>query len=81
MGGIGMHSNPREQDFSIQDAMRLAQTPTGKQLIALLRTTGGKDFQDAMTKAAAGDYAQAKTLITAMLSSAEAQKLLEQLGR
>lgn len=76
-----MENNPKSQDFSIQQAMQLAQTPAGQQLIALLRSTGGKEFQEAMQKAAAGDYTQAKNIITNMLSDPEARKLLDQLGR
>lgn len=76
-----MELNPNAQDFSIQQAMQLAQSPAGQQLIALLRSSGGKEFQDAMAKAAAGDYTQAKNLISSMRSDPEMQKLLEQLGR
>lgn len=76
-----MELNPNAQDFSIQQAMQLAQSPAGQQLIALLRSSGGKEFQDAMVKAAAGDYTQAKNLISSMRSNPEMQKLLEQLGR
>ena len=76
-----MQNNPKSQDFSIQQAMQLAQTPAGQQLIAYLQSQGGNQFQDAMSKAAAGDYTQAKAMISAMLSAPEAQKLLEQLGR
>lgn len=76
-----MELNPNAQDFSIQQAMQLAQSPAGQQLISLLRSSGGKEFQDAMAKAAAGDYTQAKNLISSMRSDPEMQKLLEQLGR
>lgn len=76
-----MELNPNAQDFSIQQAMQLAQSPAGQQLIALLRSSGGKELQDAMAKAAAGDYTQAKNLISSMRSDPEMQKLLEQLGR
>lgn len=74
-----MQSNPNPQDFSLRQAMQIAQTPAGQQLIALLRSSGGKEFQEAMTKAAAGDYTQAKDLITSMLANPEAQKLLKEL--
>lgn len=75
-----MHNDHKPQDFSIQQAMQIAQTPAGQQLIALLRSTGGSSFNDALSKAAAGDYSQAKDMITAMLQNPEARKLLEQLG-
>lgn len=60
--------------------MRIAQSPAGQQLIALLRNSGGKEFSDALAKAAAGDYTQAKNLITALMQDPEAQKLLGELG-
>ena len=69
------------QDFSIQQAMLLAATPAGQQLIAMLQKNSNAEFQQAMEKAAAGDYTQAKMMLSSMLSSPEAQKLLEQLGR
>lgn len=69
------------QEISLQQAMQFAQTPAGQQLIALLRATGGKEFQNAMQQAATGDYSKAKDVISRMLTDPEAQKLLKQLGR
>lgn len=71
----------KSQDISIQQAMQFAQTPAGQQLISLLRSTGGKEFQAAMQQAAMGDYSTAKDVISRMLTDPEAQKLLEQLRR
>lgn len=77
-----MHNNAdTPQDFSMQQAMLLAGTPAGQQLIALLQKNGGAEFHQAMAKAAAGDFEQAKRIISATLSSKEAQELLKQLGR
>lgn len=67
--------------FLIQEALRLAKTPTGQQLLALLQKNGGSDLNAAMNRAAAGDYDQAKQALSALLSDPEAKKLLEQLGR
>ena len=39
------------QEISLQQAMQFAQTPAGQQLIALLRATGGTEFQNAMQQA------------------------------
>jgi hypothetical protein len=69
------------QDFSIQQAMQLAKSPVGQQLIALLQKNGGQDFQTAIAKAAAGDYTQAKQALSALMADPEAQALLNQLGR
>lgn len=67
--------------FLIQEALRLASTPTGQQLLALLQKNGGSNLNAAMNRAAAGDYDQAKQALSALLSDPEAKKLLEQLGR
>ena len=75
------NKNNTPNPFSIQEAMRLANSPEGKQLIALLRQQNGSDLQNAMNRASAGDYAQAKKMIESMLSDPDAQKLLKQLGR
>lgn len=69
------------QDFSIQQAMQLAKSPVGQQLISLLQKNGGQDFQTAIAKAAAGDYTQAKQALSALMADPEAQALLSKLGR
>ena len=65
----------------IREAMRLAGTPAGQQLLALLQKNGGDGLKSAMDQAAAGDYEQAKQSLSALLSDPEAKKLLQQLGR
>ena len=67
--------------FLIQEALRLANTPTGQQLLALLQKNGGDDLNKAMNSAAAGNYDQAKQTLSALLTDPEAKKLLDQLGR
>lgn len=67
-------------DFSIEDAMRLAQSDAGKQLIAMLQNANSDHVQAAMDHAAAGDYEMAKQALSSLLSSPEAKQLLEQLG-
>ena len=68
------------QDFSMQEAMRLAKTPAGQQLLALLQQADKRSVNQAMAKAAAGDYEQAKALLGPLLASEEARALLAQLG-
>lgn len=69
-----------QHDFSIHDAMRLASSPAGKQLIALLQQQGGNEFRKAMASAASGDYSQAKLVIETLMADPQAQKLLKDLG-
>lgn len=68
-------------DDAMAEAMRLAQSPAGQQLLQILRKTGGEQLQQAIAKAAAGDYDQAKQTICQLMEDPEAQKLLSQLGR
>lgn len=68
-------------NFSMQEIMRLATSPAGQQLIAMMQQQGGSEFQKAMAKAAAGDYSQAKHAIETMMADPKAQQLLKELGR
>lgn len=68
-------------NFSMQEIMRLASSPAGQQLIAMMQQQGGSEFQKAMAKAAAGDYSQAKRAIETMMADPKAQQLLKELGR
>ena len=70
----------KSQDFSMEEAMRLAQSPAGQQLIAMLRQANNAQLQQAVTYAKSGDISQASQLLSAMLSGPEAQKLLKELG-
>lgn len=65
---------------AIREAMKIAQTPAGKQLLQLLQSAGGQDLQKAMECVNAGDYTAAKNALSALLQSEEARKLLNQMG-
>ena len=69
------------KDFSMQEAMRLASSPAGQQLIAMLQQQNSADLQKAMNSAAAGDMEQAKKALSALLQDPQTRKLLDQLGR
>ena len=76
-----MEQNPKMPNQpSMQEMLRLAASPAGKQLIALMQQKGGEDLQKAMKLAAAGDYTQAKKTMESVLSDPQAQKLLKELG-
>lgn len=68
-------------NFSMQDALRLAQSEEGQQLFTLLRTQNGEAVSKAMEQAATGDYTQAKQTLSALLSSPQVRAMLEQMGR
>ena len=68
------------KSFSMQDAMKLANTPTGKQLLNQLQKSNPKELEQAMTQAAQGDYSNLSQTLKPLLASQEIQKLLKQLG-
>lgn len=61
------------------ELIRMAQTPAGRQLIALLQSQGGTKLQQAISNAASGDYTRAKEVLSDLLSAPEAQALLKEL--
>lgn len=67
-------------DHAIQEAMKLAQTPEGKQLAALLQQLGGNNMQQALDQAAAGDIRQAKQVLRELMQDPQARALLGKLG-
>ena len=70
----------KNQDFSMEEVMRLAKSPAGQQLMAMLQQKDSGQLQQAVTQAKTGDYAQARRTLKDMLSTPEAQKLLKELG-
>ena len=68
------------QEFSMQEAMRLAKSPAGQQLLAMLRQADSHQLQQAMTQVSSGDYTSAQTTIQSLLENPEIQKLLQQFG-
>lgn len=69
------------EDFSMQEALRLAQSPAGQQLLAMLRQADSGQIQEAMNQASAGDMQSAKQTLNTLLAAPEIRKMLEQLGR
>ena len=70
----------KNQDFSMEEVMRLAKSPAGQQLLAMLKQQDSVKLEQAAAQAKTGDYTQASQTLSAMLSSPEAQKLLKELG-
>lgn len=64
----------------LAQAIHLAQSPEGQQLLNMLKQNDSGQLQKAMEKANNGDYSQAKEAINAFLSTTEAKALLEKLG-
>ena len=67
-------------DFSIKEAQRLAKTPEGQKLMAMLQQKDQGQLQQAIAQASTGNYKEAGTILQSLLSSPEAQQLIRQLG-
>ncbi len=63
----------------MSELMRLAQSPAGRQLLALLQSSGGSALENAIAQAASGNYGEAKNVLTPLLASPQAKALLKQL--
>lgn len=70
----------KSQDFSIEEVQRLAGSPAGQQLLQLLQQRDSGQLQRAMELASGGNYREAGSALQSLLASAEAQKLIQQLG-
>lgn len=68
-------------NLSIQQAMQLANSEAGQQLLALLRSQNSQALNAAMEDAAGGDYGKVKDRLSAMVQSPQVQALMEQLRR
>lgn len=67
-------------NFSMQEAMRLANTPAGQQLLAMLQQSDNEALQKIMDQISTGNYANAQQALSGLLSSPEARQLMKQLG-
>lgn len=70
----------KSQDFSVQEAKRLAKTPEGQELMRRLQEQDNAAFQKAMADASVGNFKEAGKALSSMLSSPEIQQLIRQLG-
>ena len=69
------------QDFNLQEALRLAKSPAGQQLLAMLKQSNNEQVKQAGQQVRAGDYNAAMETVRAFLSTEEGQVLFKQLGR
>ncbi len=70
----------KNQEFSMEEVMRLAKSPAGQQLLAMLKQGDSARLEQAVNQAKTGNYSSAGQTLSAMLSSPEAKKLLKELG-
>ena len=65
--------------FSMSDAMKMAGSPAGKQLLAMLQNQDPQALQQAMAKAKAGDYQAARQMLEQLTKNEQARKLIQQM--
>ena len=68
------------EDFSMQEALRLAKSPAGQQLLALLQQSNPDALRKAMEQASTGDYSQISQTLAPLLASEDVKKFLQQMG-
>ena len=69
----------KSEDFSLEDAMALAKTPTGQQLLNMLQQSDPAAVNKAMTALNAGNYTEAARALSKLLTP-EVEKLARELG-
>ena len=70
----------KSQDFSIQEAQRLANTSEGQALMRLLQEKDNTALEKAMADASTGNFKDAGKTLSSLLSSPEIRQLIRQLG-
>ena len=70
----------KSQDFSMEEVMRIAKSPAGQQLMAMLQQQDSAVVAQATAQAKSGNYAQAGQTLRSLLTSPEVQKLMKELG-
>ena len=70
----------KSQDFSMEDVLRLAQSPAARQLMAALQAKDPKALDKTISQAAAGDYSSAQRGLEKLLADPALRELLRQLG-
>ena len=75
--------NPSEnlKGISMAEAMRLAQSDAGKNLLTQLQKNHGATLQTAMAQAQAGDMELVKQTLSSLLSSPEGKQLMDTIRR
>ena len=68
-----------EQTPDLQQLLRLAQSPAGKQLLQYLQQQNGSALKAAADLASSGNYEAAKNKLSGIMCTPEAQQLLKQL--
>lgn len=74
-----MKNQPDFNQFSIQEAAKLAHSEAGQQLLSSLQNAHSAEMEQAFALAAAGDYVHLKKSLEGLLSSPETKAMLDRL--
>lgn len=66
--------------FTPQDITRILGSPAGRQLLSLLQKDGGVTLRAAIGAATAGRTEEAKALLSPIMETQEAQRLIAQIN-
>jgi hypothetical protein len=67
------------QNFSMQDALRLANSDAGQRLLAILKQSDGQQLEKVRDSAATGDYSSAMQALSTLMQREDVRQLLKQL--
>lgn len=71
----------KSQKALMQEAMRIAASPQGKQLLSMLNQRQSDKLGKAMASYQAGNAQEAKRILEEVLSSPQGKKIMEQMGK
>ena len=67
-------------DFDMGQVMKLAQSETGQQLLALLQNSGDPKFGSAMDQAAMGNLEPARQMLQQLMANEQTRGLLQKIA-
>ena len=74
-----MQNQPQNQQLSAQEAMALANSKDGQELLRALQHSHSAQMEQAFQLASAGDFAQLRSTVEKLMDTPEAKMLLNRL--
>ncbi len=68
------------QGFSLEQARKVAQSESGKQLFSALQQSHSEQIRNAMEQASAGDYDSVRKTLAEMLNDPKVKELMQKMG-
>ena len=68
------------QDFSMEEVMRVANSPAGQQVLAALQKIDSGTLKQVADKASAGDYSSAQKMLKSLLGEEQSNQMAKKLG-